>query len=277
MNAPLSPSPTRPIFPAPRVMPNAAHAFGGVWRLTVGRFFTTGHGLALLGMLVLLAMFALGASSSKPRIAGYLTWAALFYVCFLVPILAFISAAGAIREDLKAGSVDYIFTRPVRRPAFTLFRFFSHVACAQLDYVLALAVVAGIGLFAGVPGMWKAVPLLWVAQAIVIVVFSAFGFFCGLLTSRYVIVGLLYGAIVEVGVGSIPTQLNRISMLRHVTEILRPVLGDARIGMGGPAAADPLSAPAAIALLLSFSAVLLAVAAALFTVKELAGESGRDT
>jgi hypothetical protein len=116
--------------------------------------------------------------------------------------------------------------------------------------------------------MWSALPRLALAQAMVITVFSAFGFFCGLLTSRYVIVGLLYGAIVEIGVGSVPTQLNRVSMLRHATEILQP--------LGGPAAADPLSAPAAIALLLSISVVLVALAAALFTVKELAGQSGRD-
>jgi ABC-2 type transport system permease protein len=261
-------------FPAPRVMPNAARAFGGIWRLTARRFFVPGHWLALAGMLAVLALFGSAVRGDQP--ARYLNWCALFYVCFLVPILAFISAAGVIRDDLKAGSVDYVFTRPVRRPAFVVFRYLAHVGCAQLDFLLALGVVTALGMFRGVPGMITAAGVLLLAQAVVIVVFSAFGFLCGMLTSRYVIIGLAYGAIVEVGIGSVPTQLNRISMLRHATEILRPILGDVQIGMGGPLAAEPLSAPAAIALLLTFAAAMLAVTAVLFAVREMAGASGRD-
>ncbi len=262
--------------PAARVSPNALHAFGGVWRLTARGYFTLGHWLAVAGMLGVLALFAVGATSSAPRINHYLVWASLFYVCFLVPILAFISAGAVVRDDLKPGVVDYVFTRPLRRPAFVVFRFLSHVACVQLDFFLALGVVVAVGSLVGVAGIWKAIPLLLLGQVIVALVFSAFGFLCGMLTSRYVIVGLLYGALVEVGVGSVPTQLNRISMLRHATEILQPLLGDARIGMGGPLQAQPLSAPAAIALLLAIAAVLVAITAIGFSMKELAGAGGRD-
>ena len=131
-----------------------------------------------------------------------LNWVATFYVCFVVPILSFISAGGVARDDLKADAVDYIFTRPVRRPMFVLFRYVAHVACTQLDFLLALAVVVGVGVSLNVPGMMAAVPALLVAQACAIVAFSAFGFLCGMFTSRYVIVGLLYGSIVEVGIGS---------------------------------------------------------------------------
>lgn len=276
MNATTSTAPLRPTHPAPRVLPNAMNAFGGVWRLTLRSSFTSGHWFVLAGMLGVLALFAIGATSSAPRIAKYVTWASLFHVCFLVPIIAFISAAGAVRDDLKASSVDYIFTRPLRRSLFVVFRFLSHVACAQLDFLLALGVVVGVGHVAGAPGLWNAVPLLLFAQAIVVVVFSAFGFLCGMFTSRYVIVGLVYGGLVEVGVGSVPTQLNRISMLRHVTEILQPLLADARIGMGGPLMAQPLSAPTAAALLVAVAAVMLALTAIGFAMKELAGASGRD-
>jgi hypothetical protein len=65
-------------------------------------------------------------------------------------------------------------------------------------------------------------------------------------------------------------------MVRHVVGILQPVLGGERIGMGGPLSVAPLGAPASIAVLLAFSALLIAAAAAIFTVKELAGASGRE-
>jgi hypothetical protein len=41
-------------FPAPRVTPDATHAFGGIWRLTARRFFTPGYWLTLAGLLVVL-------------------------------------------------------------------------------------------------------------------------------------------------------------------------------------------------------------------------------
>ena len=258
-------------FPAPRVMPNAAHAFGGIWRLTIRRFASPMRWLIVGGML-----FLLGLLATAPNSARYLNWVATFYVCFVVPILSFISAGGVARDDLKADAVDYIFTRPVRRPMFVLFRYVAHVACTQLDFLLALAVVVGVGVSLNVPGMMAAVPALLVAQACAIVAFSAFGFLCGMFTSRYVIVGLLYGSIVEVGIGNVPTQLNRISMVRQVLSILQPVLGEQRVGLGGPLAAEPLSMTTAIALLLTFSAAMLAVAALVFALKELAGASGRD-
>jgi ABC-type transport system involved in multi-copper enzyme maturation permease subunit len=193
-----------------------------------------------------------------------------------VPLLAFISAANTIREDMGAGTTDYVLTRPVRRPAFVLFRFIAHVGCTQLDFLLALSVVIGVGIFRDVPGLWSALPRLLWAQVLVVTAFSGFAFLSGVLTSRYIIIGLLYGGIIEIGIGSVPTQLNRISMVRHVIGIMQPVLGGERIGMGGPLLAVPLSAGASTLVLLAFSAVMLAAATALFTVRELAGPTSRE-
>jgi ABC-type transport system involved in multi-copper enzyme maturation permease subunit len=275
MNAPPSPT-SHPLHAPPRVMPNAVRAFGGIWRLTSQRFFTPGHWLVLVGMLSVLALLAVGASSTALRATRYLNWVCGFYVCFLVPTIAFISAAGTIRDDLKSSSVDYVFTRPVRRWAFVVFRFLAHVACAQIDFLLALAVILTVGVVVGAPNPGPALPLLLLAQVIAIITFSAFGFLCGMLTSRYVIVGLVYGAVVEVGVGSVPTQLNRISMIRHLTEMLTPLSTDVRMGMGGPALAQSLSVPAAVAVLLVIAVAMLAVTAVVFTIKEPAAAAGRE-
>ncbi len=273
MNAPTS---SVSAFPAPRVMPNAVNAFGGVLRLTVRRHFTVGHMLVLAGMLVLLVLFSFPAAPSREAAThGLIPWAGRFYVCFLAPILAFIAAAGVMRDDLQADAVDYIFTRPVRRSVYVLFRYVAHVACAQIDFLIALVAVLGIGVYREVPELWAAVPRLLLAQALVITAFSAFGFLCGMLTSRYVIVGLLYGAIIEVGVGNVPTQLNQLSMIRQVLGVLRPIVGGDE-GVGGAALASTFSTPTTIALLLAFAVAMLAATAAVFTMKELAGASGRD-
>jgi ABC-2 type transport system permease protein len=263
-------------FAPPRVTPNAAHALGGIWRLTARRFFTPGYWLTLAGMLAVLVIFSIPAAPTRAAAAqGFLPWAGGFYVCFLLPIFAFISAAGAIRDDLSDATVDYVFTRPVQRPLYVVFRYLAQMTCVQIDFLFALSVVVGIGVFHQVPGLWAALPLLLLAQIVAATTFTAFGFCCGILTSRYVIVGLLYAAIIEVGIGNVPTQLSQISLVRQVLGILRPVLGEGAGAITRAASTSSLGTPAIVAVLLLVSSVLIALTATLFSVKEFAG-AARD-
>ncbi|MEO7414300.1 MAG: hypothetical protein ABIZ81_13185 [Opitutaceae bacterium] len=258
---------------APRVMPNNLHAFGGIWRLSIRRFFNLNRWLMLAGMLVLLVLFSIPAAGNRDEAArGFLPWAARFYVCFLVPVMAFLSAAGTVRDDLQAGAVDYLFTRPVRRPVFVCLRYVAHVICTQLDFLFAFVVVIGIGAFWEVPGLMNAAPWLLLAQVLAILAFTAFGFLCAMLTSRYVIIGLLYGVFIEVGMGNVPTQLSHLSMGRQILSVLAPLL-PVRGGFLGEGALTP---PAASALLVGTSLLMLGVAALVFALREPGGAAGRE-
>ncbi len=275
MNAlPSVPSSSAPQFPAARVTPNALNAFGGIWRLTVCRFFSPLHWVVLGGMLVVLVLFSVPMSPNREAAAhGFLPWVGGFYLTFLVPIMAFLSAAGVMRDEVKGSTVDYVLTRPVRRPAFVTFKFFSHLICAQLDFLCAFAVVVGIGVYREAPGLWAAVPLFLLAQVIVLTAFTAFGFLSGVLTSRYVIVGLLYGGIIEIGVGKIPTQLNRLSMTQQVRAMLEPLTR----APGLEATAPETGALVTVAILLTFSCASVALAAMLFAWQELASAPARES
>lgn len=265
-------------FPPPRVTPRLGPALGGVWRLTVRRYLTPTHALTLAGMLVALVVFAIPAVRSQGQAArAYFPWVANFYLCLLVPLLAFITAGGAIRDDHGAGTTDYVFTRPVPRVAYVIFRYLSHLGCLQVNFLFALAVVVAIGLVRDVPGVWAAVPWLVLAQVVAVTVFSAFGVLCGMLTSRYIIVGLAYGGIVEVGLGNVPTQLSRISMTRHTLGILQPAIGGDRSVLGRGLGLDPLSVPASVMTLLAITVVMVAAAALLFRWRELLGTPGKET
>lgn len=132
-------------------------------------------------------------------------------------------------------------------------------------------VLAGVAAWRGDAGFAAALPLLLLAQFLAIVVYGAFGLLCGLLTSRFVIVGLIYGAAIEVGLGSVPTQLGWLSLVRHLRGLLDPLL--LRAGENAP---GHLGAAATIALLLAAAAALLAVAAALFSRREFAGSAARE-
>jgi ABC-2 type transport system permease protein len=260
-------------WPAPQVAPNALRALGGIWRLAARRYATAGHWLTVAGLMVILFLISPSATPGRAAAAAeYVPWIARVYVCFIVPVLAFLLGAAAIRENLGSATADYVLTRPVRRPAFIAFRYLAHVACTQIDFLFGLAVLGGIGAFHGVPGLASALPLLLAGQVLAILAFTALGFLCGIITSRYVIVGLIYGAAIEVGLGNVPTQLNQFSMLRQLLGLLRPVL---RESVGG--ATTTLGTPAIVAVLMAFSAAALAATALLFTLKEFTGSAGRES
>jgi ABC-2 type transport system permease protein len=260
MNAPLSARPSR-------VAPSLAAAFGGIWRLTLRRYLLPGHWLAVAGLLVVLGLFSLPVvPNHEAAVHGLMPWAVNLYLTFLVPILAFISAAGVMRDEMKSDTVDYVLTRPVGRSAFIGFKYLAHVGCAQVDFLCALGVVIGIGVYRQIPGIWAAVPALLDMQLLLVAAFSAFGFLCAVFTSRYVVVGLAYATIIEVGVGQIPTQLSLLSMTHQVRATLEYLIDPS--GLVSAAAPSML---ATSALLLAFAVGTLAIAATLFAFREFAG------
>ncbi|HEY1107932.1 MAG TPA: hypothetical protein VGE76_04845, partial [Opitutaceae bacterium] len=127
------------------------------------------------------------------------------------------------------------------------------------------------------PDLAEALPLLLLSQVFAIAVYSAAGVLCAQLSRWYIILGLAYGAMIEIGVGVVPTQLNQISLLRHVISIAVPLLGEQRGPLTASAARDPLALPATLAILFAFIAFALAVSATLFSYKEFSGAAGKDS
>lgn len=262
-------------FAPPRVAPHFGNALGGIWRLTLRRYLLPAHWISLAALCGLLVITALPSTSTAAAAkTGYLPWVISFYLCVIVPAMAFISAAGAIRDEMKAGNVDYVFTRPISRPGFLLAKLLSQVACAQIDFLLSFATVVGVGLYREFPDLWSAVPALLGGQILLVVAFSAFGFLAGIVTQRFIVVGLVYGAVIEVGVGQIPTQISRLSMTHQIRALLQAHLipdPAAAATTAGAAVTAPPSALLTILTVLAFAAVMWTAAAAIFSLLELSG------
>ncbi len=274
MSASAAPS----AFPPARVAPQPRHALGGLWRLHTRRYFTVRHWLTVAGALAVLVVLSIPAAENKTAAAsGLLPWAAGFYVSFLVPLLAFVSAAGAMRDDLRPAVVDYLFTRPLPRPLFVGFRYLTQLAVAQIDFFLSFLVIVGLGIFWQVPDLAAALPTLLLGQVVAVTTFTAAGLLCGLLTSRYVIVGVLYGVLIEVGAGNVPTQLNHVSLIRHVLTVVEPLLGERAWALSSLARGTPLSVPLAILVLTLAAAAAVALTATIFSWREFSGSAARDS
>lgn len=254
-----------PAFSPPRVAPHLGHACGGVWRLTYRRFLTPGALLQLAGLVALL-VFLGSAMVREGRTRVFCDWTNGIYFSSVLPILAFLAGSGMIRDELKPGSVDYTLTRPVPRPAYFVFKFFSQLACLQILYLFALASVVGVGVLRQIPGVMDAVPAMLLAQGLTLGTFLAFGCLCGILTSRYLVLGIAWAAVIEVGVGNIPTQLNQLSITHQIRAILEPYLPNAPAGFVPEQGIVGLTFA-----LLGATLLMVAAAAALFSQRELTG------
>ena len=234
------------------------HALGGIWRLTWHRTFSR----SALGVtfVLLVGLGALTALAVPPgNSAHFREWSTGFYLTLLLPVGVFLAAAGAVRDELKPGSVDYVLTRAVPRPAFFAFKYLSLLGCLQLLALLTTSVVIGVGLWRGVPDLAVRSGQLVLAQTAAVTAFSALGILCGTLTARYLVLGLVYGAVVEVGIGRIPMQINRLSINHHVRDLL-----------------DDIHAPTALSLIALITLVLLAAAMLVFATREFAGDQVKD-
>ena len=259
-----------PSLSAARVAPNQWRAFGGIWRLTFRRFLAPGQLLSTAGMVVAIAVLSY-ATTKHGGAREYFGWTAGFYLVFLVPVMSFLSGAGAIRDEMKSDSVDYVLTRPVRKPAFVVFKYLSHMACLQVIYLFPLGLLLALGVYREIPDVAAAFPTLLIGQLLAVAAFAAFGFLCGVLTSRYLVLGMAYAGIVEVGLGQIPTQLSRLSMARHLRDLMEPV----RLALGRAPSLDADASSSAISLL-AFSAAMIALTALYFSLQELAGTRSKD-
>jgi len=256
--------------PPPPLRPRFASAFGGIWRLTYRRFTGAGQLVALAGLL---AAFLLLTYTVVPpgRAEQFAEWVIGFYLLTIVPIIAFVSGGGTIRDDMKAGTVDYLLTRPVRRATFLGARYVSHLVCVQVIHVVVLLALVGVGSARGLPNLAATFSHLFVAQLGTITAFLALGYVCGAATSRYLVLGITYAGVVEMGLGNIPIQLSKLSVLRHV----RAYLMDQFPGVvDGPVA--PQSAVMMTAMVLIFVAVWLAAAALAYSLQEFAGQRPKD-
>lgn len=259
--------PALPSFPAPRVLPNLSHAFGGVLRLTLYRYASPGQWLWSVGLMLLVGLLATTNSHLGGR-SDFLDWMANFYLTFFLPALAFLSGGGAMRDEMKGNAVDYIFTRPISRWTYLLFKYVAQWVFTQISYLLVFLVLIGVGVYRQFPGLGTDLPVLLLAQGLAITVFLGFGFLSAVLTSRYVVVGLIYGAVVEIGFGRIPVQVSELSMTHHLRKLL------ALLPSGSPAGFAALQTTAVV---FGVTLMMLALAAAIFARREFAGARPSDT
>jgi ABC-type transport system involved in multi-copper enzyme maturation permease subunit len=154
------------------------------------------------------------------RTSPFYHWLIDFYFFVILP-LSCVGASGAlIREELQNDTLGFLTTRPLTRATLMIVKYLSQSAWLQIIVLVQALLLFGAGSIRQIPNLGALLPLFLVIQFLAVFTWSALGALLGLVSKRYMAIALLYGFIVEMGIGRIPTNVNTLSMIRHLKSLL---------------------------------------------------------
>ena len=197
------------------------------------------------------------------RTEPFYHWLIDFYFFVILPLQCVRGCGGLIRDELQADTLGFLLTRPLSRGRLLVLKYLSQTAFLQILLLVETLLLFLAGSLRQMPALGSLLPLFLAAQILAVPAWSALGLFLGQVTKRYLAVALLYGLIVEMGIGRIPTNINTLSLVRHLKTLLahNPALQKLYDWNG---AGVPLSVGA----LVFAAGLFLALAALSFTLKE---------
>lgn len=193
----------------------------------------------------------------------YFSWLLTFYFFLALPLYCLFTCGSMIRDELQSDTLGFLTTRPVGRARLFFGKYLSEILWLQIVVALHGLLLLGVGALRQVPGIGALVPLFLLAQVLAVLAWGALSALLGLLTRRYMMLGILYGFVVELGLGRIPTNINTLSITRHLRGLLghHPLLAQLYDWL-------PQDATFSVAAVLTATAVFVALAATLFTHRE---------
>jgi ABC-type transport system involved in multi-copper enzyme maturation permease subunit len=80
-----------------------------------------------------------GTMMAGPAIFGLLIW--VFYLRFIIPVLGVFYGTSLIADEVEDKTITYLFTRPIRKGAVLLGKFFAYMACTVFVVLPSVVIV----------------------------------------------------------------------------------------------------------------------------------------
>jgi len=149
------------------------------------------------------------------RLRPYYSWLLDFYFFLALPLYCLSVCGAMIRDELQADTLGFLVTRPVGRARLFLTKYSCQVLWLEGLVAVHGLLLLAVGSMRDVPGIASVVPLVLGAQFLAVLSWGALSALLGLVTRRYLLLGIGYGFVVELGLGRIPTNINTLSLARH--------------------------------------------------------------
>jgi hypothetical protein len=147
-------------------------------------------------------------------------WLVDIYFFVILPLNCVRGCGGLIRDELQADTLGFLTTRPLSRARLIIVKYLAQTAWLQIVMLIETLLIFGAGGLRHIPGLGALLPLFLAAQFLAVPAWSALGAFFGLVSKRHMALAIVYGLIVEMGIGRIPTNINTLSLMRHLKTLL---------------------------------------------------------
>jgi ABC-type transport system involved in multi-copper enzyme maturation permease subunit len=154
------------------------------------------------------------------RTTPFYHWLMDFYFFIILPLACVRACGGLIRDELQADTLSFLITRPISRARLLIVKYIARVLWLEGLLLVETLLVFAAGMERQVPDLGTLLPLFLLVQLLAVPAWSALGALLGQITTRYMAAALIYGAVVEMGIGRIPTNINTLSLLRHIETLL---------------------------------------------------------
>lgn len=213
------------------VRPGFAGALRGIWLLTwksqlswrrlPGRFGF----LLVLPFLVYITVrspeaWAHHHAGTWDRSAAFYRWLVDVYFFIILPLMCVRGCGALMRDELQGDTLGFLITRPVSRARLLIVKYLSQLAWLQILLLIETLLLFAVGAWRQIPDLASLAPLFVAVQLLAVPAWSALGILLGQVTKRYMATALIYGAVVEIGIGRLPTNINALSIMRHLKTLL---------------------------------------------------------
>jgi len=190
-------------------------------------------------------------------------WLVDFYLLLALPLYCLTTCGSMIRDEVQADTLSFLITRPLKRAGLFLVKYVCQILWLEAIVAVHAVLLYAAGFARQAPGSPSTMALFFGAQFLAVLAWGALSALLGLITRRYLLLGIAYGFVVEIGIGHIPTNINSLSLTRHLQGLLghHPLLNQLYDWA-------PQNAWLSVGVLLLAMALFLCAGAAVFTFRE---------
>ncbi len=200
-------------------LPSFYSALRGVWTLTWRTRLTFKKLLPLLANVFAIPIFASFVLDSGDT-RGYYHFLIDLYFTLVLPITCLSHFGAMIRDELQEDTMTFLITRPVSRGRILILKYLTLVIWIQLILFGNCLGFWLLGQSVGVPETTGLIIRLMQVQVMAVFAYGALSTLFGLLSQKYLILGVVYGFLVEFGISQIPTNINLLSLSKHFKTLL---------------------------------------------------------
>ncbi|MET9433585.1 ABC transporter permease subunit [Streptomyces sp. NPDC006551] len=184
-----------------------------------------------------------------------------FALATMVPLIGVIAGTGAIGPEIDDGSIVYLLSKPVKRPAII---FTKLIVAIAVTMVFSAVPTFAAGMILNGNGQQVAVAYT-VAALVASIAYSALFLLLGTVSRHAVVIGLVYALVWEALFGSLISGAKTLSVQQWALAVAQKVSGEGLV-------TSDVGLPAAVALLVGVTVLATWYAGQKLRTLKLAGE-----